>query len=165
MSTPAPFSVGVFEARANQHAYKGYAVSRHPADFYEPGRAKGGLYGWWRNVDARFDLTRLDRRIGVTSAARRVGEKAQGGSRAQLERPFFFEIFGPRLLRCPWKTTVFSVAPDVKDAWGLPVVRLTYQDHPDDLKLRLVGARVDSNCSTPANANKMDFPIDEHNSA
>jgi choline dehydrogenase-like flavoprotein len=29
----------------------------------------------------------------------------------------------------------FSLDPDVKDAWGLPALRMTYTDHPDDLKL------------------------------
>ena len=29
----------------------------------------------------------------------------------------------------------FSLDPDVKDAWGLPALRITYKDHPDDLKL------------------------------
>jgi len=25
--------------------------------------------------------------------------------------------------------------PDVKDAWGLPAMRITYKDHPDGMKL------------------------------
>jgi choline dehydrogenase-like flavoprotein len=28
----------------------------------------------------------------------------------------------------------FSLDPDVKDAWGLPALRMTYKDHPNDLK-------------------------------
>jgi choline dehydrogenase-like flavoprotein len=28
-----------------------------------------------------------------------------------------------------------SLDPQAKDAWGLPAVRMTYQDHPQDLKL------------------------------
>jgi choline dehydrogenase-like flavoprotein len=35
----------------------------------------------------------------------------------------------------PVETNAFSLDPDVKDAWGLPALRMTYRDHPDDLKL------------------------------
>jgi choline dehydrogenase-like flavoprotein len=33
------------------------------------------------------------------------------------------------------ETNSFSLDPDLKDAWGLPALRTTYKDHPDDLKL------------------------------
>src|SRR5260370_13052903 len=39
---------------------------------------------------------------------------------------------GPSL---PLENNRFSLDPDLKDAWGLPALRLTYTDHPDDLKL------------------------------
>jgi choline dehydrogenase-like flavoprotein len=29
----------------------------------------------------------------------------------------------------------FSLDPELKDAWGLPALRMTYKDHPDDLKV------------------------------
>jgi choline dehydrogenase-like flavoprotein len=35
----------------------------------------------------------------------------------------------------PLETNSFSLDPDIKDAWGLPALRMTYRDHPDDLKL------------------------------
>jgi choline dehydrogenase-like flavoprotein len=35
----------------------------------------------------------------------------------------------------PVENNSFSLDPDLKDAWGLPALRLTYKDHPDDLKL------------------------------
>ena len=35
----------------------------------------------------------------------------------------------------PVESNSFSLDPDVKDAWGLPALRMTYRDHPDDLKL------------------------------
>jgi choline dehydrogenase-like flavoprotein len=34
----------------------------------------------------------------------------------------------------PVETNSFSLDPDLKDAWGLPALRMTYRDHPDDLK-------------------------------
>ncbi|HXM93789.1 MAG TPA: hypothetical protein VOA64_05970 [Candidatus Dormibacteraeota bacterium] len=35
----------------------------------------------------------------------------------------------------PVENNSFDLDPDIKDAWGLPALRLTYKDHPDDLKL------------------------------
>jgi choline dehydrogenase-like flavoprotein len=35
----------------------------------------------------------------------------------------------------PVENNSFSLDPDLKDAWGLPALRMTYKDHPDDLKL------------------------------
>jgi choline dehydrogenase-like flavoprotein len=34
----------------------------------------------------------------------------------------------------PVENNSFSLDPDLKDAWGLPALRMTYRDHPDDLK-------------------------------
>ncbi len=34
----------------------------------------------------------------------------------------------------PVETNSFSLDPELKDAWGLPALRMTYKDHPDDLK-------------------------------
>src|SRR5207244_13562106 len=45
-----------------------------------------------------------------------------------------FEVFGHGT-SLPVENNSFSVDPEVKDAWGLPALRLTYKDHPDDLKL------------------------------
>jgi len=35
----------------------------------------------------------------------------------------------------PVEANSFSLDPELKDAWGLPALRMTYKDHPDDLKL------------------------------
>jgi len=35
----------------------------------------------------------------------------------------------------PVESNSFSLDPVLKDAWGLPALRMTYKDHPDDLKL------------------------------
>jgi choline dehydrogenase-like flavoprotein len=34
----------------------------------------------------------------------------------------------------PLETNSVSIDPALKDAWGLPCMRVTYKDHPDDLK-------------------------------
>ena len=35
----------------------------------------------------------------------------------------------------PVETNSISLDPTVKDDWGVPAIRMTYQDHPQDLKL------------------------------
>src|SRR6185436_19152152 len=35
----------------------------------------------------------------------------------------------------PVERNNITLDPHVKDAWGLPAARVTYQDHPDDLKM------------------------------
>jgi choline dehydrogenase-like flavoprotein len=35
----------------------------------------------------------------------------------------------------PVEANSFSLDQDLRDAWGLPALRMTYKDHPDDLKL------------------------------
>jgi choline dehydrogenase-like flavoprotein len=32
-------------------------------------------------------------------------------------------------------TNSVSIDPKLKDAWGIPSIRVTYKDHPDDLKM------------------------------
>ena len=34
----------------------------------------------------------------------------------------------------PLPQNSISLDPEMKDAWGLPAMRVTYKDHPDDLK-------------------------------
>jgi choline dehydrogenase-like flavoprotein len=34
----------------------------------------------------------------------------------------------------PLPTNNITLDPDLKDAWGLPSMRVTYKDHPDDVK-------------------------------
>ena len=35
----------------------------------------------------------------------------------------------------PVESNSISLDPTVKDAWGVPAIRMTYTDHPQDLKL------------------------------
>ncbi len=42
----------------------------------------------------------------------------------------------------PLETNTISLDPAVKDAWGIPAIRVTYRDHPDDLAMmRFLQAR------------------------
>ena len=35
--------------------------------------------------------------------------------------------------RWRWRPTASTLDPELKDAWGMPAMRVTYKDHPDDL--------------------------------
>jgi choline dehydrogenase-like flavoprotein len=40
------------------------------------------------------------------------------------------------LTSLPLETNNITLDPDVKDAWGLPAMRVTYKDHPDGMKVK-----------------------------
>ena len=130
MLNSSAVSVGLFDRPLND--YKGYAVSRVLHDFYELDAQKVGFYGGG-GLDARFDITP----IGFAMGGLPPGSPAWGKNfKSALANNFTrtMEIFchGTSL---PVEDNSFSLDPDLKDAWGLPALRLTYKDHPDDLKL------------------------------
>jgi choline dehydrogenase-like flavoprotein len=43
-------------------------------------------------------------------------------------------LFATHATSLPLETNSVSIDPSLKDAWGLPCMRVTYKDHPDDLK-------------------------------
>lgn len=112
--------------------YKGFAVSRVLHDFYELDAEKVGFHGGG-GLDARFDMTP----IGLALGGLPPGSPRWGKAYKDLlahNFPRTLEIFchGTSL---PVADNSFSLDPDLKDAWGLPALRMTYKDHPDDLKL------------------------------
>jgi choline dehydrogenase-like flavoprotein len=130
MLNSGAISLGVFEHPLND--YKGFAVSRILHDFYELDAHKVGFYGGG-GLDARFDMTP----IGFALNSLPPDTPRWGGAfKKTLGENFTrtMEVFshGSSL---PVKDNSFSLDPELKDAWGLPALRMTYKDHPDDLKL------------------------------
>ena len=130
MPNSGTVAFGVFDEPLND--YKGFAVSRIFHDFYELDSKKVGFYGGG-GLDARFDFTP----VAFASNGLPPGTPRWGaGFKKALHHNFTrtMEIFchGTSL---PVESNSFSLDPDVKDAWGLPALRMTYKDHPDDLKL------------------------------
>lgn len=126
----------LFEEPLND--YKGATVSRVLHDYYDSD-AKRGFYGGG-GIDARFDWSPIQFALGALPPdVPRWGE----GFRAALARYF------PRTMRLmahstclPVETNSISLDPKLKDAWGLPALRMTYKNHPDDLSaLRFLQAR------------------------
>ena len=112
--------------------YKGYCVSRVLHDFYELDAQKVGFYGGG-GLDARFDFTPITFGFGgLPPGTPRWGKDFKSALAHNFSRTMEIFCHGTSL---PVENNSFSLDPDLKDAWGLPALRLTYKDHPDDLKL------------------------------
>jgi choline dehydrogenase-like flavoprotein len=122
--------IGQFEHPLND--YKGYAVSRVLHDFYELDPQEVGFYGGG-GLDARFDFTPITFAYGgLPPGTPRWGKDFKAALADDFNRTMEIFCHGTSL---PLENNSFSLDPDLKDAWGLPALRLTYKDHPDDLKL------------------------------
>ena len=118
-------ALGVFEHELNE--YKSVQVTRILHDFYDSD-PKRGHYGGGG----------LDARIGpqpTTWAIRTATEGPPWGSafKARLKefpRSMQVACHGTSL---PIESNNITLDPALKDAWGLPAIRATYEDHPDDL--------------------------------
>ena len=115
----------VFEHELNE--YKSVQVTRILHDFYDAD-PKRGFYGGGG----------IDARINPQPA---IWALASGGDLPLWGAPFKerLEAF-PRSMASTGHTTSLplesnsvSLDPVVKDAWGIPAIRVTYKDHPDDL--------------------------------
>ena len=137
MLNSAAVSVAVFDEPLND--YQGFAVSRVLHDFYELDHEKVGFYGGG-GLDARFDLTPIGFALGsLPPGSPRWGKDYKSMLQNNFVRTM--EIFGhgTSLAR---EENSFSLDTELKDAWGLPALRMTYKDHPDDIKLsNWLGAR------------------------
>jgi choline dehydrogenase-like flavoprotein len=118
-------ALAVFEHELNE--YKSVQVSRIVMDFYNAD-PKRGHYGGGG----------LDSRMGPQPTAWAIRTAAEGppwGSeyKARLReftRGMHVACHGTSLAV---ETNNITLDPEVKDAWGLPAMRVTYKDHPDDL--------------------------------
>jgi choline dehydrogenase-like flavoprotein len=130
MPNGAGLAVGVFDHEVN--GYKGIVATRVVWDLYELD-PKLGLVGGG-GFDYRFDVTPIQFAMndGLPPKAPRWGKEykrwvAQAYTRSAL-------CFG-HTTSLPVASNSISLDPTVKDAWGVPAIRMTYTDHPQDLKL------------------------------
>jgi choline dehydrogenase-like flavoprotein len=130
MPNSGAVAFGVFEEPLND--YKGFCVSRIFHDFYELDHEKVGFYGGG-GVDARFDFTPAGFAMGgLPPDTPKWGRDFKKALRQNFPRTL--EIFS-HATSLAVESNSFSLDPDVKDAWGLPALRMTYKDHPNDLKM------------------------------
>ncbi len=130
MPNSGAMAFGVFDEPLND--YKGFAVSRVLHDFYEMDHNKVGFYGGG-GMDARFDFTPGAFAMnGLPPGTPKWGKEFKQALHQNFTRTL--EIFC-HATSLPVESNSFSLDPDVTDAWGLPALRMTYRDHPNDLKM------------------------------
>jgi choline dehydrogenase-like flavoprotein len=117
-------SGGLFEHPLND--FKSVHVNRVIHDFYEID-PKHGVYGGG-GLDGRFDMYPVGFANGGFGA-----DMPRWGSEFKKNLKWF-----PRMMYVLSHNTVFpvesntiSLDDNMKDAWGLPVIRVTYQNHPE----------------------------------
>jgi choline dehydrogenase-like flavoprotein len=124
------FATGVFEHEVN--GYKGIVATRVVWDHYELD-PKLGLHGGG-GFDFRFDATPMQfaSATGLSPKAPRWGAEYKRLVARNYNRTVF--CYG-HTTSLPVPTNSISLDPVVKDKWGVPAIRMTYQDHPQDMKL------------------------------
>jgi len=130
MPNSAALAFGVFDEPLND--YKGFAVSRVFHDFYEFDAKKLGFYGGG-GLDGRFDFTPVAFAMnGLPPDTPRWGKEFKKALHHNFTRTLEIFCHGTSLAV---ESNGFSLDPEVKDAWGLPALRMTFKDHPNDLKM------------------------------
>jgi choline dehydrogenase-like flavoprotein len=122
------FCGGLFEHPLND--FKSVHVSRLLHDFYDSDPRRG-FYGGG-GIDARFDFYPIMFAMGGLPAdAPKWGAAFKQTLREYYTRSMYLLSHSTTL---PLESNSISLDPELKDAWGLPAMRVTYKNHPDDLK-------------------------------
>src|SRR5205807_1720946 len=134
---PIAEKTGRCEIRPNSYVHKIELDARGRAVgavyFYELDPQKVGFYGGG-GLDARFDMTPINFAAGggLPPDTPRWGKKFKDAIAHNFTRTVEIFSHGTSL---PKEENSFSLDPELKDAWGLPALRMTYKDHADDIKL------------------------------
>jgi choline dehydrogenase-like flavoprotein len=120
-------AAAVFEHPLNE--YKSVQATRVVHDFYDAD-PKRGFYGGG-GMDARIGP------MPILWAMTQAGSPPMWGADYKAALKEF-----PRSMVCEVHTTSLAQAdnrididPELKDAWGVPAMRVTYRDHPDDMAI------------------------------
>ena len=117
-----------FEHPLNE--YKGVQNTNMVLDFYDTDPTRG-FYGGG-GIDGRFGKYPVTFALGgLPPGAPSWGERFARDLAQQFSRTMALACHGTSL---PVDTNNITLDPTLKDAWGLPCIRATYTDHPDDLK-------------------------------
>jgi choline dehydrogenase-like flavoprotein len=115
----------VFEHELNE--YKSVQTTRVVHDFYDAD-PKRGFYGGG-GIDGRINPQPA---IWAMSSG---GELPLWGAdlKARIEAFPRSMVAAGHTTSLPVESNSISIDPTLKDAWGIPALRVTYKDHPDDL--------------------------------
>jgi len=116
-----------FEHELNE--YKSTQVTRVVHDFYDAD-PKRGFYGGG-GLDARIGQQPIIWAIDPAGAG--TGWGADYKDRLREFRRSLMILSHTTSLAV--EANSVSIDPDLKDAWGIPAIRVTYKDHPDDLAI------------------------------
>jgi choline dehydrogenase-like flavoprotein len=121
--------LGTFEHPLNE--YKGPQVTRVIHDFYDSD-PKRGFYGGG-GIDARFSPGP----IGYALGGLPPGTPQWGPEYKRALHELFTRTVevASHTTSLPVATNSISLDPKVKDKFGRPAIRMTYRDHPDDIKM------------------------------
>jgi len=124
-------AMGSFEGLLNE--WKSVAASRMIHDFYDADPIRG-FYGGG-GIDARFTGYPLGFALGGIIGGLPPDAPTWGAEYKRLLRESYSRtmVAASHTTSLPLESNAVSLDPVLKDAWGLPALRFTYQDHPDDL--------------------------------
>lgn len=118
----------VFEHPLNE--FKSIQATRVIHDYYRSD-PKRGFYGGG-GIDARFDFYPASFALsGMPADAPKWGPEFKRQIGEYFPRAMSLLAHSTSL---PRETNSVSLDPEVKDAWGLPAARITFDHHPDDVK-------------------------------
>ncbi|MGH7560260.1 MAG: GMC family oxidoreductase [Gemmatimonadales bacterium] len=131
-----PGVFGVFEHPLNEH--RGAQVTRIAWDYYDSD-PKRGFYGGG-GLDGRYQIYPINFALGGLPP----DGPQWGREYTRLLREYYTRtmMVTGHTTSLPVETNSVSLDPTVKDERGLPAMRITYTDHPDDLQMmRFLAAR------------------------
>jgi choline dehydrogenase-like flavoprotein len=118
----------MFEHPLNE--YKGMVSGAGIVDFV-PSDPKRGFYGGGR-MTSRGHQTPISFGLnGLQPGSPRWGAAYKKALKDEANRRMTITCFVTQL---PLETNRVDLDPEVKDAWGLPAMRITSKSHPDDIK-------------------------------
>ena len=122
------YVAGLFDQPCNE--YKSIVVTRVLHDYYAADAGRG-FYGGG-GLDSRFDYYPIMFALDFTPR----DLPRWGSEYKKILRDYYTRTAGilSHTTCLPLERNSISLDPDVKDAWGLPAIRVTFENHPDDLK-------------------------------
>ena len=120
-------ALGVFEHELNE--YKSVQVTRILHDFYDSDPKRGSLRRRRHSMRASGRSRRRGRSAPATRGAA-VGQRVTRRASRSFPAACRSHCHGTSLAV---ESNNVTLDPELKDAWGMPAMRVTYKDHPDDL--------------------------------
>ena len=123
------FAIGLFDRNLHDplHGFTGHYISSGTMDFYETDEDRGHIGGCLITAS----------QTGQPVNWLFPGRPAWGIAAKNADRDFFDHAMkiGLILHDMPVESNRVDLDPEVVDAWGLPVARITHKPHPNDLAM------------------------------